>query len=126
MAAPTAVHSTAASPEHAARAMAAMPNEFLSFRLCGEEYGIYILRVQDIRSYEAPTGIANAAPFIKGVVNEHWFQTLDRDRVAITDWRKDYYEVRPHSSTGLEPVEPGSGLAFCSERQDLTQYCSDS
>jgi purine-binding chemotaxis protein CheW len=49
--------------------VAAMPKEFLSFRLGGEEYGIDILRVQEIRSYEAPTRIANAPHFIKGVVN---------------------------------------------------------
>jgi purine-binding chemotaxis protein CheW len=52
-----------------AAAMPAMPAEFLTFRLGGEEYGIDILRVQEIRSYEAPTRIANAAPFLKGVVN---------------------------------------------------------
>jgi purine-binding chemotaxis protein CheW len=46
-----------------------MPSEFLSFRLGGEEYGIDILRVQEIRSYEAPTRIANAPHFVKGVVN---------------------------------------------------------
>ena len=43
--------------------------EFLTFRLGGEEYGIDILRVQEIRSYESPTRIANASYFIKGVVN---------------------------------------------------------
>lgn len=43
--------------------------EFLTFRLGGEEYGIDILRVQEIRSYEPPTRIANAPAFIKGVVN---------------------------------------------------------
>jgi len=43
--------------------------EFLTFRLGGEEYGIDILRVQEIRSYEQPTRIANAPSFIKGVVN---------------------------------------------------------
>jgi purine-binding chemotaxis protein CheW len=46
-----------------------MPTEFLSFRLAQEEYGIDILRVQEIRSYEAPTRIANAPAFIKGVTN---------------------------------------------------------
>ncbi|WP_238139379.1 chemotaxis protein CheW [Roseateles aquatilis] len=46
-----------------------MPEEFLSFRLGAEEYGIDILHVQEIRSYEPPTRIANAPPFIKGVVN---------------------------------------------------------
>ena len=43
--------------------------EFLAFKLGSEEYGIDILRVQEIRSYEEPTRIANAPPFIKGVVN---------------------------------------------------------
>jgi purine-binding chemotaxis protein CheW len=43
--------------------------EYLTFRLGGEEYGIDILRVQEIRSYEAPTRIANAPAFLKGVVN---------------------------------------------------------
>ena len=43
--------------------------EYLTFRLGAEEYGIDILRVQEIRSYEEPTRIANAPHFIKGVVN---------------------------------------------------------
>ena len=67
--APLIAPTAAASPATAARAVTAMPNEFLSFRLGGEEYGIDILRVQEIRSYEAPTRIANAPHFIKGVVN---------------------------------------------------------
>jgi len=46
-----------------------MPNEFLTFRLGGEQYGIDILHVQEIRSYEAPTRIAGSPPYIKGVVN---------------------------------------------------------
>jgi purine-binding chemotaxis protein CheW len=44
-------------------------DEFLTFRLGGEEYGIDILKVQEIRGYEAVTRIANAPAFIKGVVN---------------------------------------------------------
>ena len=43
--------------------------EYLTFRLGSEEYGIDILKVQEIRSYEQPTRIANAPDFIKGVVN---------------------------------------------------------
>jgi purine-binding chemotaxis protein CheW len=50
-------------------AQTAQGGEFLTFRLGAEEYGIDILRVQEIRSYEPPTRIANAPPFIKGVVN---------------------------------------------------------
>lgn len=44
-------------------------NEFLSFKLSNEEYGIDILKVQEIRGYEAVTRVANAPEFIKGVVN---------------------------------------------------------
>ncbi|WPB57795.1 chemotaxis protein CheW [Xylophilus sp. GOD-11R] len=43
--------------------------EYLTFRLDKEEYGIDILKVQEIRGYEPPTRIANAPAFIKGVVN---------------------------------------------------------
>src|SRR4051795_5027563 len=54
----------------AARAAATQSGgEFLTFRLGAEEYGIDILKVQEIRSYEPPTRIANAPPFVKGVVN---------------------------------------------------------
>ena len=43
--------------------------EYLTFRLDQEEYGIDILKVQEIRGYEPPTRIAHAPAFIKGVVN---------------------------------------------------------
>ena len=43
--------------------------EFLTFALGPEEYAIDILKVQEIRCYEAPTVIANMPDFIKGVVN---------------------------------------------------------
>ena len=46
-----------------------MINEFLTFRLGNEEYGIEILKVQEIRGYDSVTQIANAPDFIKGVVN---------------------------------------------------------
>ena len=54
---------------HARAAAQKAAAEFLTFRLGAEEYGIDILRVQEIRSYEEPTRIANAPHFIKGVVN---------------------------------------------------------
>jgi purine-binding chemotaxis protein CheW len=67
---------TTASPETSARATAATAgttvpaiSEFLAFKLGKEEYGIDILRVQEIRSYEPPTRMANAPAFIKGVIN---------------------------------------------------------
>ena len=64
---PVALSSSVATRRHAPAITGA--GEFLSFRLGAEEYGIDILRVQEIRSYEEPTRIANAPSFIKGVVN---------------------------------------------------------
>lgn len=43
--------------------------QFLTFHVGAEEYGLDILRVQEIRSYEPPTRVAHAPPFVKGVVN---------------------------------------------------------
>ncbi|MBT9612996.1 MAG: chemotaxis protein CheW [Burkholderiales bacterium] len=43
--------------------------EFLTFTLGTEEYGIDILKVQEIRGYDAVTHIANTPEFIKGVIN---------------------------------------------------------
>ncbi|MDX8380042.1 MAG: chemotaxis protein CheW [Gallionella sp.] len=43
--------------------------ELLTFTLGSEEYGLDILRVQEIRGYDAVTTIANAPEFIKGVIN---------------------------------------------------------
>jgi purine-binding chemotaxis protein CheW len=43
--------------------------EVLSFRLGGEEYAISILKVQEIRGYDAVTRIANTPEYLKGVVN---------------------------------------------------------
>jgi purine-binding chemotaxis protein CheW len=48
---------------------AADVKECLSFRLGGEEYGIDILAVREIREYEKPTRIASAPAFILGVIN---------------------------------------------------------
>ncbi|MFA6922075.1 MAG: chemotaxis protein CheW [Gallionella sp.] len=43
--------------------------ELLTFTLGSEEYGMDILKVQEIRGYDAVTTIANAPEFIKGVIN---------------------------------------------------------
>lgn len=43
--------------------------EYLTFKLGAEEYGMDILKVQEIRGYDAVTAIANTPTFIKGVIN---------------------------------------------------------
>ena len=43
--------------------------EFLTFTLGPEEYGLEILKVQEIRSFDTVTTIPNAPAFLKGVIN---------------------------------------------------------
>jgi len=71
--------------------------EFLAFKLGAEEYGVDILRVQEIRSYEQPTRMVNAPDHILGVVNlrgvivpiidmriKFGLQTADYDKFTVT------------------------------------------
>jgi purine-binding chemotaxis protein CheW len=60
---------TQASAAPAPADVASSGGEYLTFTLGHEEYGIEILKVQEIRGYEAVTKIANAPDYIKGVVN---------------------------------------------------------
>ena len=57
---------TARSPQPAA---VEIPNEYLTFTLGSEEYGVDILKVQEIRGYDTVTRIPDAPDFIKGVIN---------------------------------------------------------
>lgn len=50
-------------------ATASLAGEYLTFRIGTEEYGLNILCVQEIRSYEQPTHVAGAPPFLKGMIN---------------------------------------------------------
>lgn len=61
--------------------MSADAKEFLTFTLGDENYALDILTVKEIRGYESVTKIANAPPFIKGVIN------LRGDIVPIVDLR---------------------------------------
>ncbi|MBW3549744.1 MAG: chemotaxis protein CheW [Proteobacteria bacterium] len=44
-------------------------HEFLTFALGEEEYGVEILKVQEIRGYDAVTRLPDAPDYIKGVIN---------------------------------------------------------
>ena len=58
--------STPAAPLAAQTATA---GEFLTFTLGKEEYGVDILKVQEIRGYDAVTRLPDAPDYIKGVIN---------------------------------------------------------
>jgi len=65
-------------------------NQYLTFLLGDEEYGVDILRVQEIRGWDSVTSIPNAPAFIKGVIN------LRGTIVSILDLRERF---------GIESVE---------------------
>lgn len=46
-----------------------LSDQFLTFIMAGEEYGVDILTVQEIRGWESVTPIPNAPPHVKGVIN---------------------------------------------------------
>jgi len=61
---------TAVAPSHqGTNAIEAMVQEYLTFTLGEEEYGVDILKVQEIRGYDTITRMPDAPDFIKGVIN---------------------------------------------------------
>ncbi|NOX76105.1 MAG: chemotaxis protein CheW [Gammaproteobacteria bacterium] len=67
-------------------------NQFLTFILAGEEYGVDILRVQEIKGWDTVTPIPNTPEYIRGVIN------LRGTIVPIIDLRRRFQ---------LEAVEYG-------------------
>jgi len=66
------MNTTTSQPEHTAKTTEVnkqSAGEYLTFLLGAEQYGIDILKVQEIRGYDPVTQIANMPAFIKGVVN---------------------------------------------------------
>jgi len=49
-------------------------------------------------------------------LNEHWFETLVQARIEIAACRRDYYEVRPHSSYNRMP--PAKFAALYRQNED--------
>jgi purine-binding chemotaxis protein CheW len=76
--------------EQAAVALATDHRQYLTFTLGAEEYGLDILRVQEIRGFSAITPIPNMPPHIRGVMN------LRGTVIPVLDLRAKF---------GLEAVE---------------------
>ena len=67
-------------------------NQYLTFMLSGEEYGVDILRVQEIKGWDRATPIPNTPDYLQGVIN------LRGAIVPIIDLRKRF---------GMEKLEYG-------------------
>jgi len=69
-------------------------NEFLTFMLHGEEYGVDILRVQEIKGWDAVTAVPNMPEYVRGVIN------LRGTIVPVIDMRRRFdLEVLEYSET---------------------------
>jgi len=66
--------------------------QFLTFMLAGEEYGVDILKVQELRGWENVTPIPSTPSYVRGVIN------LRGIVIPIVDLRDRF---------GLEVVQPG-------------------
>lgn len=62
-------HTVSSHPATEYRASKEEINQYLTFFLDGEEYGVDILGVQEIRGWEKTTIIPNSPDYVKGVVN---------------------------------------------------------
>ncbi len=67
-------------------------DQVLTFTLADEEYGVDILRVQEIKGWDSVTGIPNTPDYIRGVIN------LRGTIVPVIDMRLRF---------GLPPLEYG-------------------
>lgn len=72
-------------------------NQYLTFILADEEYGVEILQVQEIRSWEKPTRIPNTPPYVLGLIN------LRGTVVPVIDLRRrfDMEQIEYDESTVL-------------------------
>ncbi len=59
-------------------------HQFLTFALGQEEYGVEILKIQEIKGFSQVTPLPNAPPYVKGVLN------LRGTIVPIVDLRKKF------------------------------------
>ncbi len=59
-------------------------HQYLTFTLGQEEYGVEILKIQEIKGFSAITPLPNAPPYVKGVLN------LRGTIVPIVDLRKKF------------------------------------
>jgi purine-binding chemotaxis protein CheW len=67
-------------------------DQYLTFLMGEEEYGVDILRVQEIKGWEKATPVPNTPPYIKGVMN------LRGTIVPVIDLRLRF---------GMQPIEYG-------------------
>jgi len=82
--------------------------QYLTFELANEDYGVDILRVQEIRGWDTVTRIPNAPSYVKGVLNLRGaivpiFDLRERFGLSFQEYTKDTVVIvlRIKSHTGM-------------------------
>jgi len=82
--------------------------QYLTFELADEDYGVDILRVQEIRGWDVVTRIPNAPPYVKGVLNLRGaivpiFDLRERFGLSCQEYTKDTVVIvlRINGDTGM-------------------------
>ena len=80
-------------------------SQYLTFFLAGEEYGVNILKVKEIRGWEQPTPLPNTSDYVLGVIN------LRGMVVPIMDLRKRFCmaEIEPDKTAVVVVVKVTHG-----------------
>src|SRR5580658_5602491 len=63
------MHMSTNKPNERNNSAAGAGEQYLTFMLAGEEYGVDILRVQEIKGWDKVTRIPHTAKFVLGVIN---------------------------------------------------------
>jgi len=82
--------------------------QYLTFELADEDYGVDILRVQEIRGWDVVTRVPNAPPYVKGVLNLRGaivpiFDLRERFDLPYQEYTKDTVVIvlRINSQSGM-------------------------
>lgn len=58
-----------ATATHESGAGSATAHQYLTFQLAGQDYGVPILSVQEIKGWDKPTRLPHSADYVQGVIN---------------------------------------------------------
>jgi len=82
--------------------------QYLTFELAGEDYGVDILRVQEIRGWDVVTRVPNTPLYVKGVLNLRGaivpiFDLRERFELSRQEYTKDTVVIvlRVNGDTGI-------------------------
>lgn len=99
------------------RSITSRSNQYLTFTLANEIYGIDILRVQEIRGWEKPSGLPNMPSYVKGVINMRGLvvpivDLRERFNVGVASYDESTVVIITRMEAGNNPTERDEELVI--------------